>query len=547
MKIISSMSNFARRFPALVFFALVGVFLAHRITYGPKGGGSEPAILTVFAMLVSFALAVILQLALERRRKGRPAQYACAALCVILFFALAAWFRWMGCLNRDSFGIRLALVGGALAAIFAFLLLAKPEDGERNLPILAYPGVLAFGTALAIFASASLVFLAIEKLFMLRVPDIYEFLWFLSMLSIAPSAFVLFATGEAFAAPEKALRVVMDFILVPIFLANLAILLAYFAKCLFNWSLPNGQIVLLVSIASSIWLLFCLVLSNTETKFSIWFRHWTGIAVVPLLVMQSIAIAVRVRQYGLTPVRHLAVALTAFFAVAVALSLWRRGRHARWLYVVFAALALFSAGAPRLNCIDAGVASQLARAARGDEDAKRFAMGFHKAFGYYVGNFGGRRDGAPDKTRRSSSSWWLYGDRAFSIDASGYSEACAAEIAWRSSCVSRATEEEVAALADAATPLSIRETGATNTVATVETSALAALIKSGDDFDSFPQGMVSRSRKAPVLMLDGGDAFLILRANCNYYLLDENAPAEATNVVISLVDVKGIFFRHGGD
>lgn len=570
---------FGGRFPAVAAFSAVGVWLANRLTYANERhlGQAQDNTGLVLAMLAVLVLSAVVQTALERIGASRKAQFAAAGASLALFVATFFWFRWIGDFERDDFAIRYLLSMGAIAAMFAFFL-ARPADGERNLPMLIGPAFLGGAIALAVWGSLSLVFFALDELFGVAIGDIYEFLFFLSALSVAPAAFVLFAARETVKVNEKPLRIVMDYVLGPLALVNLAILVAYLAKCVFGGTLPRGEITWLVSTASSIWIAFCLVFSYSDTAFSSFFRRRVGYAIIPLLALQAVAIGIRIGQYGLTPMRYLASALTVFFAVAAVLSIVRKGRLVRWLYAVFAAMAIFSAFGP-LNAIDASVVAQKRRIARlcreaGMEvadpmsidrlelksdtrfsaesirrilDALDFVLGFHKSCGLYVGNahrhYRASEPVRPDVPKRYSHYWNSLIDQTggglFSIDISGFDSLCPATVEWDSGVADSATEDEIANLAkrDPDVTVMVRPSASAEREIAAKASSFIPLIP-----EDYPTAMAREG----VFALDGG-MLLVYESRGRFYKLDEHAPLSDTNAVLSRISAKGLFFGRSGE
>lgn len=567
-RFFKTVGAFARRFPAIAAFSFVGIWIAHQITYAPKWyyGDSDRILMTMMAMFMAFAAAAVAQITLERLKTPRWPQFVAAGASLVLFTGLTFLFRWIGDADRADFLFRYLLSLGAMLALFAFAL-AKPEDEERNLPILVGSAILGVAVAIAAWGPLALVFLALDKLFGVSIEKIYEFLFFVSILSLAPAAFVLFATRDTVKVGEKSLRIVMDYILGPLALVNLAILVAYLAKSLTGQSLPKGEITLLVSSASSVWILFCMVFSYSGTGFSMFFRQKVGYAIIPLLILQSVAISMRINQYGLTPMRYLVCALTLFFAVAAFLSVFRRGRLVRWLYVVFAAFALFAAFSP-LNAFDASIMAQKARVRRifrkagvaFDEsffadrlkvaeiskfqksDQVRlqntisFVQKFHKSCGLYVASCD--RDFRPYEPKASpqryyADHWWLPNGRRFSLDVSRFCKMYPAEIEWHSGVENGATKEEKMALAERNPSIEIVVHGLEDSTVRVPVSVFNTLIMERNIQD-----------ERSLLDIGNGRSILLLQtSHARYYRLDENAPISAENVIPAEIRATCLFFE----
>lgn len=568
-RVVSVISLFAKRFPAFVFFAAEGIWIANGLTYSNRSENYYFSAL--MSMWLAFAVAAVSQLFLERSGRRRLLQYLAAGLSVALAIGLAYWFRWMNCLDRDSFAIRFILCMGGFLSLFGYAV-AKPSDENRDLPILIGPACLAFGTSMAIAGSLSLVFLALDQLFGVNISRIHEFVWQSVCLAITPSAFVIYATSGSFSAPKKVLRILMDYILAPIFLVNLAILITYFAKCLCRFSLPNGEITWLVSTAATIWLFFRFVYSYADTRFSAFFKRWLGLAILPLLALQSAALKIRIGEYGLTPIRYLAIALTTFFAIAAILSLVSNGRYFRLLYLIFATIAFYSAVGP-FNAVDASVIAQKARVKKmfakagiefdekylsntsllendetiGAETKKRmldaisFVRNFRKTRVYYIGDIRGNRyrhsGVASISNPRPISHWRLSEAESITLDIAQYSQVRSAKVHWKGSIGFDATDEEIAEFAEELAPSMARVTADGDETIEVPLWAFAGIW--GKNNSGYVVALDVNQR---TLDIGNGRMLFLDKGYVMCYKKDQQVPVSATNAVPVSMDIDAFLF-----
>lgn len=571
-KLISLLAGFARRFPAPAFISLSGVVLAWRLAY--SSGRSELTTLSaVTAMFAAFALSSFVQLMVDRLVKGFPSRLASAAACVAFFLLLVWAMVHTTPLERESFWIRYFLAIGAILSFFAFMI-SKSEDEGRNLPFIAGPALFGACAGLVVAGAVSLAMFTLDSLFGIHFDDrAYLFMLLSGLFSIAPVAFLLFTTQEAAPTYEKTSRILLDFVLCPIFLVNLAILFAYLVKCVILASLPRGEITMLVSSACAVWLLLCLMLSYSRTRFSQFFRLRVALVIFPLLGLQLLALAIRIRQHGLTPMRYMAVALTIFFAVAATLATVRRGRHVRNLYIVFGAMALFAAFAPALNAIDASVMAQKARIraifrAYGvpygeealkdgalkaepafDDDARReirdalaFIGNFRRRCGYYIGNghhsyYGGPTSGEHRRHARSVSARRHFVGSP-PIDISGYSRIRPVSLPnnqWSSPSVPIfATESEIAAAATNHPTLTIKLSEATDDTIVLDCTEFFTFVAA--NASSWEGGGL------PLFKLDERRSLLFLPGLVHYHRIDNDAPDSVTNIVpVSMSSYSGLW------
>ncbi len=108
----------------------------------------------------------------------------------------------------------------------------------------------------------------------------------------------------------------------PVFLLLLGILIVYFLKILFTLRLPEGGINLYAIIADIVFLfnVFAVTAYAEHTRIVAFFRKFGAFLMLPVLGMQTLAVGVRIAEYGLTAPRVLSfilVAITAVFAVGL--------------------------------------------------------------------------------------------------------------------------------------------------------------------------------------------------------------------------------------
>jgi len=235
------------------------------------------------------------------------------------------------------------------------------QSAERAFPCAVFAGILGGSAAIAVGGGFSLVLVAVEKLFGVRISgDVYGTIWGGAWATVGTLFFLAYATRrEPFEFP-KAWKVLFVYVTLPIYLLLLAVLWAYLGKCAVTWSLPNGQINWLVTLSASMWMFLHLLLGGIDTGFVRVFRRFGALLVVPLVGLQVCALQIRIAQYGLSPSRYASVLFVVFALVFAALSLVRSRWATPAAYGFFCALAIFAAHS-RWNIVDTGVRSQLAR------------------------------------------------------------------------------------------------------------------------------------------------------------------------------------------
>ncbi len=127
-------------------------------------------------------------------------------------------------------------------------------------------------------------------------------------------------------------------LLLPLYLALMAVLLAYVGKMLVTWEMPVGTMNGFALAAAALYVFFHLTLDEGDGRIAALFRKWGAWAMLPVLAAQAVGVYIRVAAYGLTADRLMGVVAALLCAGAVATGLMRR--RAGWFLPVAACVAL---------------------------------------------------------------------------------------------------------------------------------------------------------------------------------------------------------------
>jgi hypothetical protein len=238
---------------------------------------------------------------------------------------------------------------------------------------LAHALALAFIAVIVFCAGLSAILASIDYLFGISIESsVYGHVWSIGLGFVGP-AFALSLIPPAF--PERdtpdpadilvaGVRILSDFVAVPLIVAYVAVLHVYALKILFERDLPKGQIGWMVlSFGLAVLALRIVVhpmsgLARPPTQ--LFLRYWPLGLIVPLGLL-VIAVWQRIDAYGVTPERY-GLALFAFLLGAVLLAqLPRLLRRDIRLIPVLGVLALFAASFGPWGMFSVSTRSQLDR------------------------------------------------------------------------------------------------------------------------------------------------------------------------------------------
>lgn len=141
----------------------------------------------------------------------------------------------------------------------------------------------------------------------------------------------------------KLFQVLGMYILLPILSIYVVILYLYLFKIVFQWTLPNGWVSLLVSVLGVVGVMTLLLLhplyAKGKNKFVIRYARWFPLILMPLLALMLVGIVRRYIDYGITINRVLVFALNCWmWGVALYLSITQI-RQPKWMLISFSLLA----------------------------------------------------------------------------------------------------------------------------------------------------------------------------------------------------------------
>ncbi len=173
--------------------------------------------------------------------------------------------------------------------------------------------------SLILYAGLSLAMAAIDILFDVYVPGKRYFeLWILITGMFSTWFFLAgipedLAQLDSLAEYPKSLKVLAQYILLPIVLLYLVILYAYLGKIIIAWDWPQGWVskLILGFSGTGIFLLLLLnpIMGRAENVWVRKFSQWFYMVLIPLIAMLFLALWRRVGEYGITEGRYLALAL----------------------------------------------------------------------------------------------------------------------------------------------------------------------------------------------------------------------------------------------
>ncbi len=343
------------RFPLAAFFSLA--FFTVLVCYlgNPEGLLDNHIVRLCIPLALGFVVSLAIRIFSEDQ--GFRGWRSCGDLFVIplmlCYFLLLPDDRSMA----DPDIIRYA----ALVIVSLLLLCVAPFSTTKQPALLWSYNVkmwlhlaLSIAFSLIFFGGFALALVAIETLFNVKIND--KAYGYLAAFFFSLHAPLFFAAGI----PEKTdeekslkyplLRIVGEYVLLPILTTYLIILYAYGLKILFTWELPNGWLTWLILIYSGVGLLTYFLLHNLylskSDKLSTLFGKYFFLSEIPLIPLLFIAIFRRIGDYGITENRYFILLSSCWLLGITVYMIWTKGKTFRPVFISFAAIALLSVVGP---------------------------------------------------------------------------------------------------------------------------------------------------------------------------------------------------------
>ncbi|RVU54113.1 DUF4153 domain-containing protein [Anaerosphaera multitolerans] len=220
--------------------------------------------------------------------------------------------------------------------------------------------LIKFLTAIAIstvysvilFAGLSAIFYASERLLGIAVSEtayiktgIIVFMPFNLGVFLAnlPNAMDSFSNYEL----TKPTKILIVYILIPIFSVYLLILYLYFGKILIQRQWPQGIITNLVLWFSTLSIIFLFILKVIkDNNLAEYFKKYFPVALLPALFMMFLSMGIRINQYGLTESRYFVIAAGVFSVISILYFIFFKDNSSILIPVILSVIIIVSSLGP---------------------------------------------------------------------------------------------------------------------------------------------------------------------------------------------------------
>ncbi len=310
--LIASAVSVLRRFPEVVICAVVaGCAAVTAVGEETIGFAARLA----FTSTLGLPLFITLTLVSERREWASRLRWVAAALgaalLVFVYYRLRPW-------DNEALGQRwghLVLTFHLAVSVVPYLGFTASHGFWQYNRVLFFRFLLATLYSLVLFVGLSLALVAVDNLLGVEVPDLhYPRLFFLIAFFFHPVHFLAGVPAD-FEELERsryypgALRVLCQFVMLPLVAVYVTILMLYLGRIVVTGTWPSGWTGYLVS-CLAVAGIFSLLVAYPERigGKKAWIDRYAlafWIAIVPASVMALLALWQRIEQYGMTERRYL--------------------------------------------------------------------------------------------------------------------------------------------------------------------------------------------------------------------------------------------------
>ena len=310
-------------------------------------------------LCMTYALAAVLSVLLKTAQEYITGKLKCILQYILCTAAGITSFLLIK-MNYESLYTFMAYIGIIIAMLcFIFSIIMRGKNRNLVFPRLVASGVftaavcsvLSIGLSTCISAFQLLIFSwnNIYKLYLI----VNLFVWVVGFINI----FLSFIPQKDISIPHsKTFRIFVLYAGLPLYILLITILLAYLAKIVITRNMPIGEINWFASFASLFFIFFLLSVMQYTEKPAKLFVKFGGYFLIPVLIMQSIAVFERINAYGLTTPRTVSLILI-IISIMFILGSVIIPKHLNKIAFISGVIVLITTVTP-LNVIDMPVASQ---------------------------------------------------------------------------------------------------------------------------------------------------------------------------------------------
>jgi len=158
----------------------------------------------------------------------------------------------------------------------------------------------------------------------------------------------------------RVLDILVSYIMIPLISIFSIVLIIYFIKILVTGVWPVGQVGPMVLGYSAAGYLIYILGTNLQNRFSVLFRKFFPMVLIPLVIMQMVSSYIRIEAYGITESRYYVVLFGIFSIVTAIMLIFSKKKNPNTIVLLSACFAILSI-IPPMDAFSVSMNSQEAR------------------------------------------------------------------------------------------------------------------------------------------------------------------------------------------
>lgn len=346
--IINTINKNKRFVIPIIYLALVSLFLIHTSIYSSFNNEQY----LIASLFIGMIFSLLMILSFEKKNKNNSIIITLASILVTVIIYL-----YLPLLSSDSY-VYLAYFGIVVAILSLILfVLYKLDDNEKIFAYLFSKLIYCWIISLTLLVGLFICVAAFDYL-ILNIQDVYKI--YLS-IGIVCEVFIngcLFLSyipnGESLTI-SKPYENVVHKVAFTLYYILVVILYGYLLKVVITFNMPVGKINWFASFALLFYCFFYLSGLYLDKGIGMFHKKYGGLVLLPIFLMQSIAIYIRVNAYGLTFWRITSIIFNIIALSFIISSFIKVNR--RWVFV-FISLIILLVSISHFNLIDIPIYQQ---------------------------------------------------------------------------------------------------------------------------------------------------------------------------------------------
>ena len=281
--------------------------------------------------------------------------------------------------------------------------------------------LLNLNQASLIFWIIALGFLFLYGIFVILILETLEFEIFLKILCLFAGFYYIPVILKSFTGEEaedtKFNKTIFMKVLLPLLLLAMLIIYAYIVKIFILTDVPKNQLFMILSVIFAFAFPIYIINRNYMEKdtFSYKINRLIPYLYIPFIFLQIYSMGLRIKEYGLTPSRYMAIILIIFEVFSIFLSILKNSKYLKEIFLVTIAISVIVMIGP-LNFKRVTLLSQKAivdkyveSGAKFDELADNDKMKFAGAYQYIQYDEDYINSELSEKEKKKLSSYNIYG------------------------------------------------------------------------------------------------------------------------------------------